>query len=45
MPEDAILAIDAGTTGVTVVLVDHEGAVVSRGSREIGQHYPFPGWV
>jgi len=45
VPEDAILAIDAGTTGVTVVLVDHQGAVVSRGYREIGQHYPFPGWV
>ena len=40
-----ILAIDAGTTGVTVLLVDENGAVVSRGYQEFPQHYPQPGWV
>jgi glycerol kinase len=41
----AILAIDAGTTGVTVVLVDHEGVVRARGYREFEQFFPQPGWV
>jgi glycerol kinase len=40
-----ILAIDAGTTGVTALLVDERGAVVRRGYREFDQHYPQPGWV
>jgi glycerol kinase len=40
-----ILAIDAGTTGVTALLVDEHGAVVRRGYREFDQHYPQPGWV
>ena len=42
---DVVLAIDAGTTGVTALLVDHEGRVLARGYREITQHYPQPGWV
>src|SRR5690348_180068 len=45
MPQGAILAIDAGTTGVTAALVDQEGAVVASGYRELTQYYPFPGWV
>jgi glycerol kinase len=40
-----ILAIDAGTTGVTALLVDERGGVVRRGYREFLQHYPEPGWV
>lgn len=40
-----ILAIDAGTTGVTVLLVSEAGAVLSRGYQEFRQHYPRPGWV
>ncbi|HZG96132.1 MAG TPA: glycerol kinase GlpK [Mycobacteriales bacterium] len=43
MPQ--ILAIDAGTTGVTALLVDDKGATVRRGYREFDQHYPRPGWV
>jgi glycerol kinase len=43
--EDAILAIDAGTTGVTALVVDHDGAIAATGYREITQHYPQPGWV
>ncbi len=41
----AILAIDAGTTGVTALIVDEHGAVRSRGYAEFTQHYPQPGWV
>jgi glycerol kinase len=40
-----VLAIDAGTTGVTVLLVDEQGAVRSRAYREFPQSFPRPGWV
>jgi glycerol kinase len=40
-----ILAIDAGTTGVTVLLVDHSAHVISHGYREFAQHFPENGWV
>ena len=40
-----ILAIDAGTTGVTSLLVDEAGHIVARGYSEFEQHYPQPGWV
>ncbi len=40
-----ILAIDAGTTGVTAVVVDQNGAIIQRGYSEFPQHYPKPGWV
>lgn len=40
-----ILAIDAGTTGVTVLVVDEQGAIASRGYCEFEQHFPKPGWV
>ena len=42
---DAILAIDAGTTGVTALLVDRTGQVVAQASREFAQHFPADGWV
>jgi len=45
MTVECILAIDAGTTGVTALLVDHGGLVQSRGYCEIGQLYPRAGWV
>jgi glycerol kinase len=41
----AILAIDAGTTGVTVQVVSDKGKVVSRGYREFLQYFPAPGLV
>ena len=41
----AILAIDAGTTGVTAMVVSLEGKVLSRGYLEFEQHFPQPGWV
>jgi len=40
-----ILAIDAGTTGVTALVVTGEGAIASRGYQEFRQHFPQPGWV
>jgi glycerol kinase len=40
-----VLAIDAGTTGVTALVVDDKGAVVAQGYREFAQHFPEPGWV
>lgn len=45
MPSRYILAIDQGTTGTTVLLIDHSGQVVSRNYREFTQIYPQPGWV
>lgn len=41
----SILAIDAGTTGVTVLVVDEDGVITSRGYAEFEQHFPRPGWV
>jgi glycerol kinase len=40
-----VLAIDAGTTGVTALVVSDEARVVSKGYREFPQHFPRPGWV
>jgi glycerol kinase len=41
----AVLAVDAGTTGVTALVVSDGGEVLSRGYREFAQHFPEPGWV
>src|SRR6195952_4102489 len=41
----SILAIDAGTTGVTVLVVTPQGGIAARGYREFEQHFPKPGWV
>ncbi|MAG58614.1 MAG: glycerol kinase [Planctomycetes bacterium] len=40
-----ILGIDAGTTGVTVILYDPDLHPVKRAYSEFAQHYPHPGWV
>ncbi len=40
-----ILAIDEGTTGITVVLLDHQARVVKKSYSEFRQYYPRPGWV
>jgi len=40
-----VLAIDAGTTGVTALVVDETGSVVAKGYKQFGQHFPQPGWV
>src|SRR4051794_6036704 len=41
----SVLAIDAGTTGVTALIVGADGAVLARGYQEFPQHFPRPGWV
>lgn len=40
-----ILAIDAGTTGVTALLVSTDARVVARANTEFPQHFPADGWV
>jgi glycerol kinase len=42
---DFILAIDQGTTGSTVALVDAQGQLCASVNVEFKQHYPKPGWV
>ena len=41
----SLLAIDAGTTGVTSFVVGERGEVQGRGYAEFPQHFPRPGWV
>jgi glycerol kinase len=41
----SVLAIDAGTTGVTALIISADGAVTGRGYEEFRQYYPQPGWV
>jgi glycerol kinase len=40
-----VLAIDQGTTGTTVMVVDAGGRIRSRAYGEVRQYYPRPGWV
>jgi glycerol kinase len=40
-----LLAIDQGTTGSTVLVMDLEGRTLGRATREFAQHFPEPGWV
>jgi len=44
-PIDRVLAIDAGTTGLTALLVSHEGLIAAKGYQEFPQHFPQEGWV
>ena len=44
-PRMSVLAIDAGTTGVTALVVTPEGTIAAKGYQEFGQHFPRPGWV
>ncbi|MGH9079588.1 MAG: FGGY family carbohydrate kinase [Acidimicrobiales bacterium] len=39
------IAVDAGTTGVRALVVDEAARVVDVAYRELGQHFPRPGWV
>jgi len=40
-----VAALDQGTTGTTVLVLDRRGRVVGRAYREVSQHFPRPGWV
>ena len=42
---DTVLAIDQGTTGTTVFVLDQAGRIRARAYGEIRQYYPRPGWV
>src|SRR5436309_1433528 len=44
-PAARVLAIDAGTTGVTTLILDEAGSVLAKGYREFPQSFPQPGWV
>jgi len=41
----SVLAIDAGTTGVTALIVTDHGTIAGRGYQEFRQYFPQPGWV
>ncbi|MGZ4502082.1 MAG: glycerol kinase GlpK [Nocardioidaceae bacterium] len=41
----SVLAIDAGTTGVTALVVTPQGTIAASGHEEFAQHFPQPGWV
>jgi glycerol kinase len=41
----AVVAIDAGTTGVRAFAVDESGTPLGYEYREFPQHFPQPGWV
>ena len=40
-----VLTLDQGTTSSRALIVAADGRVVGRGSRELAQHFPQPGWV
>ena len=42
---DAVIAIDAGTTGVRSIAVFRDGRSPVSSYREFTQHFPRPGWV
>jgi glycerol kinase len=42
---DIIMAIDQGTTGTTVILLDGELTIRAHGYKTFRQIYPQPGWV
>ncbi|MEE2756569.1 MAG: FGGY family carbohydrate kinase, partial [Myxococcota bacterium] len=43
--KNLIIAIDQGTTGTTVLVLDNELSVLGRANQEFSQHFPSPGWV
>ena len=45
MSTPAVVAIDQGTTGTTVLVINAEGRVIGRAYAEFTQHFPQPGWV
>ena len=43
--QGVILAIDQGTTGTTVLVMDRRARMIASAYAELSQHYPRPGWV
>jgi len=42
---ECVVAVDQGTTGTTVLVIDGKGEVRGRAYSEFRQYYPRPGWV
>jgi len=42
---DLVMAIDQGTTGTTVLILDHELNLLAKKNNEFPQYYPEQGWV
>jgi glycerol kinase len=40
-----VLAVDEGTTGISVLVFDPDASVRGRAYGELSQYYPHPGWV
>ncbi len=40
-----VLSIDAGTTGITALVLGADARIRASGYREFPQHFPKPGWV
>lgn len=40
-----ILALDQGTSSSRALVFDERGHILSKAHRELGVHYPHPGWV
>ena len=40
-----ILSIDAGTTGITILILDNQANICKKYYKDITQYYPQPGWV
>src|SRR4051812_28256567 len=40
-----LLALDQGTTSSRAIVFEADGRQVAVAQRELGQHYPKPGWV
>jgi glycerol kinase len=45
MRDGCIVAMDQGTTGSTVLVLDHAGSIRGRAYSEFTQYYPKAGWV
>ncbi|MGH9303736.1 MAG: FGGY family carbohydrate kinase, partial [Acidimicrobiales bacterium] len=41
----AVVAIDAGTTGIRALAIDENASVLCGSYRELTQHFPAPGLV
>ena len=42
---DLVMAIDQGTTGTTVLILDHQLNLLAKKNNEFPQYYPEQGWV
>ena len=40
-----ILSIDAGTTGITILIINKDANICKKYYQEFTQYYPKPGWV